>query len=162
MKPLAAVLGFTLALSSVAMGQDAQPHGIEITGVAITTGAMSSDELSALPAVEQEVRYQTSNGEEHGRYTGPLLWTILQSRGIADLPGHNAQLKHSFVVEGRDGYRVVFSVGEIDPDFGNVPIQLATGRDGEPIANAEGYKLVVPGDKRGARYVRDVVKIEVQ
>lgn len=123
---------------------------------------ITADELSHLPAVEQEVRYRTSKGEEGGRYKGPLLWSILGVRGIADLPGHNTQLKHSFVVEGRDGYRIVFSIGEIDPDFGNAPIQLAAERDGKPMVPGEGYRLVVPGDKRGARHVRDVVKIEVQ
>ncbi len=162
MKILVAALALVVALSSFATGEDKPPHVIEIAGAAVTTGTMSFDELASLPAVEQDVRYQTSKGEEHGRYTGPLLWSILQSRGIADLPGHNEQLKHSLVVEGRDGYRIVFSVGEIDPNFGNAPIQLAIGRDGEPIANTEGYRLVVPGDKRGARYVRDVVRIEVQ
>lgn len=139
-----------------------EAHGIEITGDAVTTGTMTPDELSQLPAVEQEVRYRTSKGEESGRYNGPLLWSVLEARGIADLPGHNAQLKHSFIVEGRDGYRIVFSVGEIDPDFGNAPIQLATERDGKAMVPGEGYRLVVPGDKRGARHVRDVVKIEVQ
>jgi hypothetical protein len=123
---------------------------------------LTFDELSKLPAVEQDVRFQTSKGEESGHYKGPLLWSVFEARGIADLPGHNEQLKHSFVVEGSDGYRIVFSVGEIDPDFGNAPIQLATERDGKPIAATEGYRLVVPGDKRGARYVRDVVKIEIQ
>lgn len=160
---LAAIVGvaiMTLAEAPLAAAQEAQ--GIEITGNAVATGTMTPDELSRLPAIEQDVRYQTSKGEESGHYKGPLLWSILEARGMADLPDHNAQLKHSFVVEGRDGYRIVFSVGEIDPDFGNAPIQLATERDGKPVVPGEGYRLVVPGDKRGARYVRDVVKIEVQ
>lgn len=158
---LAAVVAsvVTMAVAEVAAQE---PHGIEIAGNAVATGTITQEELSRLPVIEQDVRYQTSKGEEGGRYKGPLLWSILEGRGIADQPGHNAQLKHSFVVEGRDGYRIVFSVGEIDPDFGNAPIQLATERDGKPIMPGEGYRLVVPGDKRGARYVRDVVKIEVQ
>lgn len=149
-----------LAATSCTMAQETQ--GIEIAGSAVVTGRMTADELSRLPPVEGEVRYQTSKGEESGRYRGPLLWSILEARGIADLPGHNAQLDHSFVVEGRDGYRIVFSIGEIDPDFGNAPIQLATERDGKALVPGEGYRLVVPGDKRGARYVRDVVRIEVR
>lgn len=154
------VIIMLLAEASYGVAQEA--HGIDITGNAVAAGTMTWDELSRLPSVEQEVRYQTSKGEESGRYTGPLLWSILEARGMADLPDHNARLKHSFVVEGRDGYRIVFSIGEIDPDFGNAPIQLATERDGEALVPGEGYRLVVAGDKRGARYVRDVVKIDVQ
>jgi len=161
---LAAIMGgiaiVMLAGGLRATAQDV--HGIEIAGDAIATGTITAEELSRLPVVEQKVRYRTSKGEDGGRYKGPLLWSILEARGLADLPGHNTQLRHSFVVEGRDGYRIVFSIGEIDPDFGNAPIQLATERDGKPMAPGEGYRLVVPGDKRGARHVRDVVKIEVQ
>ena len=157
-----AAIAVSIAVMAIADATAQEALGIEITGNAVATGIVTPDELSRLPAIEQDVRYQTSKGEESGRYKGPLLWSILKARGIADLPGHNAQLKHSFVVEGRDGYRIVFSVGEIDPDFGNAPIQLATERDGKAIVPRESYRLVVPGDKRGARYVRDVVKIEVQ
>ena len=160
MKMLLIFASMQLAFLSASVAQE--PPSIEISGNAIKAGTLAYGELSSLPAIEQEVRYQTSKGEESGRYKGPLLWSILEARGMADLPGHNAQLKHSFVVEGRDGYRIVFSIGEIDPDFGNAPIQLATERDGQPIGATEGYRLVVPGDKRGARYVKDVVKIEVQ
>lgn len=162
MKSFLIAAGIHLALVQPVAAQSAGPHGIEIVGEMVATGTMTWGELSRLPVVEQEVRYQTSKGEESGRYKGPLLWSILEVRGMTDLPGHNAQLKHSFAVEGRDGYRIVFSVGEIDPDFGNAPIQIATERDGKPIVETEGYRLVVPGDKRGARYVRDVVKIEVR
>jgi len=160
---LAAIVGVVIAMlgeAPFAMAQEA--HGIEITGNAVAMGALTPDELSRLPVVEQDVLYQTSKGERSGNYKGPLLWSILEARGIADLSGHNAHLQHSFAIEGRDGYRIVFSVGEIDPDFGNAPIQLATERDGKSLVPGEGYLLVVPGDKRGARYVRDVVKIELQ
>lgn len=162
MKMLLIAAGLQLAFLAAGAAQETNPATIEIVGSAVSTGTLTPDELSRLPVIEQDVRYQTSKGEESGRYKGPLLWSVLEARGIADLPGHNAQLKHGFVVEGRDGYRIVFSIGEIDPDFGNAPIQLATERDGKPIVATEGYRLVVPGDKRGARYVKDVVKIEVQ
>lgn len=155
---LAAVACLHLAFAGAVFSQEL---GVEIVGRPATTGVVTADDLAKLPSVEQDVRYQTSKGEEQGRYKGPLLWSILEARGIGELPGHNAQLQHSFVVEGRDGYKIVFSVGEIDPDFGNAPIQLATEKDGKPLG-AEGYRLVVPGDKRGARYVKDVVRIELK
>ena len=35
-------------------------------------------------------------------------------------------------------------------------------RDGAPLRPQDGLRLVLPGDKRGGRSVRDVVKIDVQ
>ncbi|WP_315927556.1 hypothetical protein [Mesorhizobium sp. SP-1A] len=162
MKTLAIAACFQLAFLQTSLAQEQAQPSVEISGRIVPSGKISPDKLSRLPSVDQEVRYQTSKGEEHGRYSGPLVWSILKAKGIANLPGHNEQLKHSFVVEGRDGYRIIFSVGEIDPNFGNAPIQLAIEHDGKPMTATEGYRLIVPGDKRGARFVRDVVKIDVQ
>lgn len=162
MKMLPVTAAFHLAFLTMAFAQDAPAQGIEITGSAIKAGVMTVEELSSLPTIEQQTTYETSKGTVSGSYEGPLLWSILEARGIGDAPGHNAQLKHALIVEGRDGYRILFSVGEIDPDFGNASIQLATEKDGKALPGAEGYRLIVPGDKRGARYVRDVVRIDVQ
>ncbi|OYU14334.1 MAG: molybdopterin-binding oxidoreductase [Alphaproteobacteria bacterium PA4] len=61
------------------------------------------------------------------------------------------------VAEARDGYRVVFSLGEIDAKLGNAPILVADRCNGQPIGDADGpLRLVVPGDARGARSVRQL------
>lgn len=70
--------------------------------------------------------------------------------------------RRTFLVTGRDGYAIAFSVGEISPDFGNTLIMVALSVDGKPLRADEGLRLMVPGDKRGARSVRDVVKIELR
>lgn len=162
MKTIVVTTGFLLSFMAGVLAQEADRGTLEITGQLLPAGRMTREEIARLPVVEQDVRYQTSKGEEAGRYKGPLLWSVLEARGITELSGHNPQLRHSLAVEGRDGYRIVISVGEVDPDFGNAPIQLGIERDGEEIVETEGYRLVVPGDKRGARYVRDVVKIEIR
>jgi hypothetical protein len=51
------------------------------------------------------------------------------------------------------------STGEISPDFGNKAALVAYERDGKPLDN---FRVVMPGDKHGARDVHDVVTIAVE
>jgi hypothetical protein len=53
-------------------------------------------------------------------------------------------------------------MGEISPEFGNKAIMIADRVDGKVLTLQDGFRLIVPGDKRGARSVRDVAKIEVR
>jgi len=124
------------------------------------TVALTGEMLAALPQVERDVTFQTSKGPSSGRYKGPLLWDVLTSNKVFEGLEHNAELAQVFVVRGRDGYRIAFSVGEIHPDFGKAPMMVATEVDGKPFADS--LRVIVPGDTRGARNVRDVVAIELQ
>jgi hypothetical protein len=56
---------------------------------------------------------------------------------------------------------VVISTGEIAPDFGDKPAMVAYQRDGEDLGD-KGLRVVMPADKHGGRYVRDIVEIEVK
>jgi DMSO/TMAO reductase YedYZ molybdopterin-dependent catalytic subunit len=120
---------------------------------------LSAADLKTFPATELDVTFETSHGSEHGRFTGALLWAVLEQAQLADTAGKHPDLHHTLLATATDGYAIAFSFGEIDPDFGNRPIIVAYARDGKPL---DGLRLVVPGDKHGARDVRDVVKIEVE
>ncbi len=160
----AALLALCLAAGPAALAQDASKPApqIELSGAGIGAQTLTRESLAALPAVEADVAFQTSKGESKGHYKGVLLWTVLQQAGLAKGGDIHAALRNSFVVTGRDGYAIAFSVGEIAPDFGAKPMMLATERDGKPLPPEEGLRVIVPGDKRGARNVRDVVKIELR
>ena len=73
---------------------------------------------------------------------------------------HVGNVNLEFVVSARklaDKYRIVFSLPEIDPTFTDRVILLATRRDGKPLSEQEGpLRLIVPDDKRPARWVRQV------
>jgi hypothetical protein len=56
---------------------------------------------------------------------------------------------------------VVISTGEIAPNFGGKPAIIAYQRDGEELGE-QGLRAVMPGDRRGGRYVHDVVEVEVK
>jgi DMSO/TMAO reductase YedYZ molybdopterin-dependent catalytic subunit len=65
------------------------------------------------------------------------------------------RMKLYVVVEAADGYRAVFALAEFDPDFTDRVILLADRRDGHPLSSKEGpFRIVVPGEKRHARWVR--------
>jgi DMSO/TMAO reductase YedYZ molybdopterin-dependent catalytic subunit len=55
----------------------------------------------------------------------------------------------------------VFGLAELGPQFANRPIQLANRMNGEALPD-QGLRLIVPGEQRGGRSVRDVVRIDVE
>jgi len=66
------------------------------------------------------------------------------------------------VASAPDGYRVLFSIAEFDTAFSDRVILLADRRDGKPLDSREGpLRIVVPGDKRHARWIRGVIGFEV-
>ena len=117
-------------------------------------------ELQAMPAASVEMDSTTSTGVQHVKYTGPLLWTLMQvAQPVDDPSGGNTALQHTMLARGRDGYAVALSIGEIDPRMEGKPVLVAVTRDGQPVPY---LRLVVPGDVHGARSVRDLASIEVR
>lgn len=129
-----------------------------------------------------------THGRTHGRthgaapagptYTGVPLALVLArggawpagdaSAGTAGARGNlrGAALARYVVVTGADGYRVVLALAELDTATVRAaggPVLLADSVDGRPIPAAEGpWRLVVPGDRRPARAVRQVVGLAVR
>lgn len=139
---------------------------ITIGGAVLHPQSLAVADLERLPPTSLVASFATEHGQERATWTGVLLWTLLERAGIEAgpqaPPSGRETLRRTLVVTGRDGYAVAFSVGELDPDFGAAPAIVAYARDGAPLAAAQGLRLIVPGDKRGGRAVRDVVRIEVQ
>lgn len=66
------------------------------------------------------------------------------------------------LVDARDGYRVVFSLAELDPGTGNRAVYLVDRCDGDALTAEDGpLRLLVPDDVRAARSVRQVEAITV-
>ena len=62
---------------------------------------------------------------------------------------------------GVDGYKVVYSIGEVTPDVHDGTVIVADSQDGKPIADDGPLKLVTTREKRPARWVRNLVAIRV-
>jgi DMSO/TMAO reductase YedYZ molybdopterin-dependent catalytic subunit len=97
-------------------------------------------------------------------FEGVALGLILQKAGVEsgkDLRG--PAVSKYLVVEAADGYRAVFALPELDEAFTDLPVILADKRDGKPLSEKEGpLRVVVPHEKRGARWVRMVTALTIQ
>ncbi len=96
------------------------------------------------------------------QYTGIALTRLLASTGVElgkSIRGE--RLTEYVVVSAGDGYRVLFSLAEIDSMFRENVILLCYAKDGSPLPEQEGpLRLVIPDENRRARWVRWVTKIE--
>jgi len=67
------------------------------------------------------------------------------------------------IASAPDGYRVVYAIAELDAAFTEQVVLVADRRDGRPLLPDTGpLQIVVPNDKRPARWIRQVNKIEVR
>lgn len=95
--------------------------------------------------------------------TGPLLADVLVRLGAparGDVKG--SALLTAVVIEARDGYRVAFTLGELDPLLGAAPVVLADRCNGRMLDETDGpFRIAVEGDQRGARSVRQAVSLRL-
>jgi len=147
-----------LALLLAVAGARADSKSVTVDGLVKQPQQVTADALRRLPPVERRVTFDTDRGPQSATYTGVLLWTLID-RAKVDDAAKWGELRHVLAVTAADGYLLMVSIGEIDPNFGNAPVVLAYARDGQPLPV---LRLVFPGDKHGARDVRDVVHIEVR
>jgi hypothetical protein len=72
------------------------------------------------------------------------------------------QIASCLLVQAADGYRVVIALPEIDPAFTDKQFVLAFLKDGKPLDAKEGpYRIVIPDEKRMARWVRQVTTLKI-
>ena len=97
------------------------------------------------------------------RCEGVSLAALLQANGaMPDAPLRGAHLDRYVLVSARDGYRAVFSLGELDATLGNRGVYLVDRCDDKPLdADSGPLRLLVPDDTRPARGVRQVERITV-
>ena len=74
-----------------------------------------------------------------------------------------AQLARIVEVAGRDGYRVVFSLGELDPGIGGRRVLVVDRCNGTPLDDSLGpLRLLVPDDLRPTRWLHQLQAITVE
>ncbi|MEQ1353940.1 MAG: hypothetical protein ABLT11_07970, partial [Candidatus Acidiferrum sp.] len=123
--------------------------------------AVTPEEFRALPHVTVKVRNGDSDADEN--YSGVLLAVLLAK--VNAPTGHELRgesMTCYVVATGMDGYSVVLSLAEVDPDFRAGQVIVADSRDGKPLGKSRPYQLIVPDDKRPARWVHNLNFIAVQ
>jgi DMSO/TMAO reductase YedYZ molybdopterin-dependent catalytic subunit len=130
-----------------------------ISGGVTTPLSLSVREIKTMPRATVTV-------SEEGRdvkYEGVLVGELLKRAGAPtgrDMTG--AAVATYVVASAKDGYRAVFSLAELDPAFTDSEIIVADTIDGKPLFDYQGpLRIVAPHDKRGARSVRMLQRIEI-
>lgn len=137
-----------------------QQQFVNVSGEVATPLRLQISDLLRMERLE--VTLKDREGTDHA-YTGVPIRAILDSAGVTlgrRLRGEN--LSKYLLVKCADGYEVLFSLAELDADFGNLTVVLADQMDGKPIADGRGpFRLVVPGDKALARSSFEVISLIV-
>jgi hypothetical protein len=118
------------------------------------------------PVTTESVSYLAAGAPVHDTYTGVTLWNLLNTvdGGIDTTTSKNDILSKYVIATGSDGYTSVYSLGEIDPNFGHQSILIASSDTAGQLGpyGADGLsRVVVPGDIAGGRYVSDLVTLTV-
>ncbi len=116
------------------------------------------EKLAALPHTTIKVFNEHIKKEQ--TFSGVPLADLLTPLGVPDKP-HGKDFELYLVAEGSDGYKVVYSIGEVTPDVHNGTVLVADRIAGKPIPGTGPLQLVATGEKRPARWVRNLVAIRV-
>jgi Oxidoreductase molybdopterin binding domain len=145
--------------ASSATAETAQ-SGIVVIGGAGPQALLTAGELGQLPVTQIIASFEGEHGHVQAKFEGPLLWSVLDHASAIDPAKMRDQVRQTVLITGRDGYKAVLALGEISPAFEGKQVIVAERMDGQPIA-PEHFRLVVPGDRRGGRSVRDVATIAI-
>ncbi|MBD2755177.1 molybdopterin-dependent oxidoreductase [Spirosoma validum] len=155
---IAAALTFCFIL--LALHSQAQTV-LTISGEVTKPLTLQAADLKGMP--HTDVTAKDHDEKEH-RYSGVPLSELLKQAGVtlgSQLRGKN--LRKYLVVKASDDYEAVFALPELDPEFATRTILLVDSVDGQPLAKDVGpYRVVVPGEKKMARWVRQVNVLDVR
>jgi len=145
---------FVLALVPGVMAQSLQVVRLDGTSTTLTAA-----QIAGAPHVTVDVK----DHDTAAQFEGVALSAVLALAGVQSGGAmRGPQLSQALLVEASDGYKVVFALAEIDPDFATREILLADKRDGKPLDAKQGpFRIVAPGDKRPARWARMVTALRI-
>ena len=161
-----AALAATLLLTALSTAAQTPTPATEPSPTLLVKGAVKQElhltpaDLKAMPRAK--VTAKGHDGTTH-EYEGVTLASLLAKAGApqtGDLRGKSMAL--CVVAEGSDGYRAAFSLAELDSDFAAESVLVAETSDGKDLGPDQGpLRLVVPGDKRQGRWVRQLKSLSI-
>lgn len=133
-----------------------------LTALSLVLGATVTVDAALLHGLAPAEAVLTAHGESHV-CTGPLLADVVTRMGAPSGQAlRGSALRTTVTAVARDGYAVVFSLGEIDPLLGNNGAIVAMRCNGAAIAESDGpFRLVLPGERRAARSVRQLDSLTI-
>ncbi len=159
------LLVFLLISSSAVFAQNNNENKekeiLTIDGLVETPLKLKANDLSKIP--RKSINAKDHDGKNYN-FEGYVLFDVLKLAGIPSgdkLRGK--QLANYLLVEAEDGYKVVFTLTELDPAFSDRTILLADKRDGKALSEKEGrLRIIVPFEKKQGRWVRQVLKLTIK
>jgi len=161
------IASLAMALAACNGGDSSAERELTVAGSLDRPAVVSFSELQDRPATTQTVDYLSGSTPTTRTYTGTSLWELLFDAGIQTDPSRRNDILNRYVAAtGGDGYKAVFALGEINPDFGNRPSLVVYSEIVNGFARPlvdDGYlRVTAPGDIRGGRYVSDLVRLDVR
>lgn len=130
----------------------APPAGFTVTNRWEPPRTFTPEEIEKMPHVELRAGDRV--------YRGVPLHEFLHATGVVWEGKCSPLLTCYLVAEAADGYRVLFSVPEIDPNQCHTLVLLADQRDGRPLAESDGpYEIVEEDAKQHGRWVRHATAV---
>jgi len=162
---LRTLLGFGIPLLLTAHASAVPTTEFTVTGDVVAPATYTLSTLQTLPATTETVTFQTGGGPQTGTFTGPTLWSLLNTVGLQTPAVKNGILRQYVVAEGSDGYTALFSLGELAPQFGGNPADkqdlVAYQQNGAPLGSTGFARIVAAKDNFGGRYVSNLANLQV-
>jgi DMSO/TMAO reductase YedYZ molybdopterin-dependent catalytic subunit len=161
----AAVIGLLLSTAPNVCAQ-ARPATATVAELRIG-GEVSTPLVLTVADVKKMPRKTLSVVNPHDNktetYEGVLLEELLKRAGVAQGEKLRGAWMATYVIaEAEDGYRVVFSLAELDSGILDSDMIVADTMNGESLAPKQGpFRIVAPHEKRPARWVRMLKSITV-
>jgi DMSO/TMAO reductase YedYZ molybdopterin-dependent catalytic subunit len=153
----------TLLLALAAFAQDGTTPAsttLIIGGDIPTPLTLKVEDLAKMP--RQTIVLQEADGSKT-EYEGVALIEVLKRAGAPvgkNLRGNG--LATYVVAKAHDGYQVVYSLAELDPELTEGRFIVADKRDGKPLFGYQGpFRIVAGSDKAAARSVRMLDEIDI-
>ncbi|MEU6128448.1 molybdopterin-binding protein [Saccharopolyspora sp. NPDC047091] len=136
------------------------PGQLLITGDVGDDLVLDTAELDARATVQRQVHYRTRRCDQVHLVRGvPLHEVLVEAAPRLDGRHKMGLLNVVVLATSEDGFQVVLSLAEVDPEFGACSALLATRYNGRTLARPT---LVMPSDGRASRYVRQVCRVRLQ
>ena len=155
-------LGLAILTLVMAAGVAAQQKSasLRVDGLVDKPGTFDAKSFAGLKRLTLKV-------DDHGEpavYEGVALTDVLALAGapVGDRM-RGAQLSLVVVAKAADDYVATYALAELDSGFTDRVVILADRRDGKPLAeNAAPFQIIVPGEKKHGRWIRQVVSLTVK
>ena len=150
---------FIVALLVLALTPGLLAQSLQIVRADGTSTTLTAAQIAGASHVTVNVK----DHDTPAQFEGVPLSAVLALAGVkAGGPMRGPQLSEALLVEAADGYKVVFALAEVDPDFATREILLADKSDGKPLDAKQGpFRIIAPGDKRPARWARMVTTLRI-